>query len=143
MVAGMAPEADRYLVSTDPGRIDVDFVSSALAESYWAQGRPRSVIEDSIRNSLCFGLYERTGGRQLGFARVVTDGATFSWICDVIVDRGSRGRGLGKMLMESVANHPVVSGTMCLLATRDAHGLYERHGFVRSEAMRRPAQKAP
>jgi GNAT superfamily N-acetyltransferase len=143
MVSAMAPETDRYVVSTDPGRIDADFVSCALADSYWAQGRTRATVEKSIRNSLCFGVYESASGRQLAFARVVTDGATFSWICDVIVDKDCRGRGLGKMLMESVANHPVVSGTMCLLATRDAHGLYERHGFVRAEAMRRPAQKKP
>jgi GNAT superfamily N-acetyltransferase len=142
MVPGMAPETDRYVVSTDPARIDLAFVCSALADSYWAQGRPRAVIEASMRNSICFGAYEASSGRQLGFARVVTDGATFSWICDVIVDKASRGRGIGKMLMESVASHPVVSGTMCLLATRDAHGLYERHGFVRMEAMRRPAKRA-
>ena len=138
----MPPESDRYTVSTDPARIDLDFVCSALEASYWAQGRPREVVEESIRRSLCFGIYEGRSGRQLGFARVVTDGATFSWICDGLVDKDSRGRGLGKMLMESVANHPVVSRTMCLLATRDAHGLYERHGFVRMEAMRRPARKA-
>ena len=138
----MPPESDRYTVSTDPARIDLDFVCSALEGSYWAQGRPREVVEESIRRSLCFGIYEGRSGRQLGFARVVTDGVTFSWICDVIVDKDSRGRGLGKMLMESVANHPVVSRTMCLLATRDAHGLYARHGFVRMEAMRRPARKA-
>jgi GNAT superfamily N-acetyltransferase len=138
----MPPETGRYVVSTDPARIDVAFVCSALAGSYWAQGRPREVVEESIRSSLCFGAYEASSGRQLGFARVVTDGATFSWICDVIVDKDSRGRGIGKMLIESVANHPVVARTMCLLATRDAHGLYERHGFVRMEAMRRPARKA-
>jgi len=138
----MAAEADPYVVSTDPKRLDLDFVCAALADSYWAQGRPRAVIEASIRSSICFGVYENPGGRQLGFARVVTDGATFSWLCDVIVDKASRGKGLGKLLMASVASHPVVSRTMCLLATRDAHGLYERHGFVRIEAMRRPPQRS-
>lgn len=139
----MITENDAYVVSTERGRLDVDFVCAALGDSYWAQSRPRAVIEASIKNSLCFGLYERSGGRQVGFARVVTDGATFSWICDVIIGKESRGKGLGKMLMASVAAHPVLQSTVCLLATRDAHGLYERHGFVRAESMRRPAQTKP
>ncbi len=133
----MTPGPDDYVVSTSADRVDVAFVCAALAASYWAQHRPRAVIEASLRNSLCFGVYERIGGRQVGFARVVTDGATFSWVCDVIIDEGHRKRGLGKLLMASVIGDPRLNGTMFLLGTRDAHGLYEKFGFVRSEMMRR------
>jgi GNAT superfamily N-acetyltransferase len=126
-----------FIVSTSRKRIDLDFVCAALASSYWAQSRPRGVVEASLRSSLCFGVYEKTGGRQVAFARVVTDGATFSWLCDVIVDKDRRGSGLGKLLMSAVTAHPRLVGTMFLLGTRDAHGLYEKFGFVRAEMMRR------
>jgi GNAT superfamily N-acetyltransferase len=133
----MNPGLDGYLVSTSAERVDLDFVCAALAGSYWAQHRPRHVIEASLRASICFGVYEKAGGRQVGFARVVTDGATFSWLCDVVVDEGRRKRGLGKLLMSSVLGHPRLQGTMFLLGTRDAHGLYEKFGFARTEMMRR------
>jgi GNAT superfamily N-acetyltransferase len=134
----MSLEHAGCVVSTDAGLLDVDFICAALAGSYWARDRPRHVVEQSIRNSLCFGLYEKQGGRQVGFARVVTDGATFSWLCDVVIDGSRRGMGLGKFLMSFVVAHPQVGGTVCLLGTRDAHGLYEKFGFARSEQMRRP-----
>jgi GNAT superfamily N-acetyltransferase len=122
----------------------MDFVCRALGGTYWANARPRAVIRKSVRNSLCFGVYERRGGRQVAFARVVTDRATFSWICDVVVDERDRGRGIGKLLMASVAGHPLVRRGLNLLATRDAHGLYERFGFAREEMMtRRFARRAP
>jgi GNAT superfamily N-acetyltransferase len=133
----MTPGLEDYVVSTSTERVDVDFVCAALAGSYWAQDRTRDVIEASLRNSLCFGIYERNGDRQVGFARVVTDGATFSWVCDVIVDEGHRKKGLGKLLMASVTGDARLKGTMFLLGTRDAHGLYEKFGFVRTEMMRR------
>ena len=133
-----------YLVSTAQGRLDLDFVCAALAGSYWAKSRPRPVIRKSVRNSLCFGVYERRGGRQVAFARVVTDRATVCWICDVVVDEGERGKGIGKLLMATVSGHPVVRRGLCILATRDAHGLYEKFGFAREEMMtRRPARAAP
>jgi len=133
-----------HFVSTDSGLLDLDFICAALAESYWARNRPRRVVERSIENSLCFGLYETPGRRQVGFARVVTDGATVSWLCDVVVDARHRGRGLGKFLVSSVVAHPEVAATVCLLGTRDAHGLYERFGFARSELMKRlPAGGGP
>jgi GNAT superfamily N-acetyltransferase len=131
-----APARDDYFVSTAPELIDVEFVCAALGGSYWAQSRPRAVIEQSLRASLCFGLYERPAGGQVGLARVVTDGATFSWLCDVVIDKGHRGKGLGKFLVASVVGHPRLKGTMFMLGTRDAHGLYERFGFYRSEMMR-------
>jgi GNAT superfamily N-acetyltransferase len=127
-----------YEVSDATDRIDVGFVCAALAGSYWAQNRPRAVVEESIRNSLCLGVFKASGGGQVAFARVVTDGATFSWLCDVVVDGAHRGRGLGKLLVSSALRHPRVRGTTFLLGTRDAHGLYEPFGFARAEVMRRP-----
>jgi GNAT superfamily N-acetyltransferase len=132
----MSPEND-YVVSTAPALLNLDFVCAALAQSYWAQRRTRAVVEESIRNSLCFGLYEKRSQRQVGFARIVGDGATVSWLCDVFVDEGERGKGLGQRLLSHVIAHPRVKRTMCLLGTRDAHGLYEKFGFVRGELMKR------
>jgi GNAT superfamily N-acetyltransferase len=119
-----------FFVSTDPGLLDVklihDFVSN---RSYWARGRPREVVRRSLANSLCFGLYE--GERQIGLARVVTDRATFAWLCDVFVLEAYRGRGLSKWLLECVLGHPELQGLRrFLLGTRDAHGLYARYGFT-------------
>jgi GNAT superfamily N-acetyltransferase len=136
----MSPASEPYAVSSDSGLLDLDFVCAALGRTYWAQGRPRSLVEESIRNSVCFGAYEAGSGRQVAFARVVTDGATFSWLCDVVVDDGHRGRGLGKRLVAAALAHPRVGGTFFLLATRDAHGLYEKYGFSRVEMMKRLPQ---
>ena len=135
----MTYEHESHFVSTDAGLLDLDFICAALAGTYWARNRPRDVVERSIANSLCFGLYDKQGRRQVGFARVVTDASTFSWLCDVLIDERHRGRGLGKFLMSCVMAHPHVSGTMCLLGTRDAHGLYEKFGFAQSEMMKRPS----
>jgi GNAT superfamily N-acetyltransferase len=126
-----------WFISTDQALIDVDAVHRLLQGSYWAENRPKEAIQESITNSICFGVYLRADRTQIGFARVVTDKATFSWICDVIVDDAHRGKGIGKALMSAVMEHPYVRSTMNLLATRDAHGLYERFGFVRREMMRR------
>ena len=98
---------ETYLISTAPALLNLDFVCAALAQSYWAQKRTRPAIEESIRNSLCFGLYEKKSKRQVGFARIVTDSATVSWLCDVFVDEGERGKGLGKLLMAHVVAHPL------------------------------------
>ena len=95
--------------------------------SYWAQGRTYAVVEQSIAHSLCFGVY--ASAQQVGFARVVTDYATFAWLCDVFVVEAYRGQGLSKWLVECVAAHPDVQGVMrFVLATRDAHELYRRYG---------------
>jgi len=135
----MPPPTGKYLVSTARGLLDLDFICAALQDSYWASDRTRAVIRKSIRNSLCFGIYTKRGKRQVAFARVVTDESTFSWLCDVVVDERERGKGLGKLLISSVLSDPRVSHTRFILGTRDAHGLYERYGFVRRELMRRPA----
>jgi GNAT superfamily N-acetyltransferase len=95
-------------------------------------------VEASILNSICFGLYEKTGHKQVGFALIVTDKVTFSWLCDVVVDEKCRRTGLGKFLMSCVVAHPIVAGTLCMLGTSDAHGLYEKYGFKPSEQMKRP-----
>ena len=118
-----------FTVSTDRRRLDRDAIHRFLADdSYWAREIPRDVVDRSIENSLCFGLYE--GSRQVGFARVVTDFATFAYVGDVFVLESHRGRGLSKWLMEIVMGHPDLQGLRrWSLATRDAHGLYERFGF--------------
>src|SRR5439155_16247150 len=119
-----------FLVSTDPALLDVTLIHDFLSNrSYWATGRPLDVVRRSLDNSLCFGLYERR--RQVGLARVVTDGATFAWLCDVFVLEAYRGRGLSKWLMECVLARPALAGgRRVLLGTRDAHGLYQRYGFT-------------
>ena len=119
---------DGYSISTDKQRLDIDYTYHWLSEqSYWAQGRSREVVEQSIANSLCFGLYH--GDKQVGFARVVTDLATFGWLCDVFVDESERGHGLGKWLIQTLVNHPDMARLRrLLLATRDAHELYRNYG---------------
>ncbi len=126
-----------FLVSTDPALLQIDFIHRTLNQTYWASQRTRAVVEASIRHSVCFGVYEVATKRQVGFARIVTDHATFCWVCDVVVDAGFRQRGLGKRLMAAVAAHPSMQESVALLGTRDAHGLYEQFGFVRWEAMKR------
>ena len=115
-------------ISTDRSRLDIAYVHRYLSEEcYWSIGRSRAVVEKSIANSLCFGVYD--GERQMGFARVVTDYATFAWLCDVFVDAACRGQGIGKWLVETVVAHPEMQGMRnFVLATRDAHELYRQHG---------------
>lgn len=123
-------------ISTDPGRLDVDLIHHWLSEeSYWARGVPRAIVEQAITNSLCFGAY--LDNRQVGFARVVTDRATFAWLADVFVLDGYRGRGCGKALVAAVLAHPELQGLRrWMLATRDAHGLYAQFGFTPAPAER-------
>jgi GNAT superfamily N-acetyltransferase len=118
-----------YLISTDPERLDLDAIFAYLSgESYWARGRPRSQIVAGIENSIPFGVY--LDGEQVGFARIVTDYATFGWLADVYVLAAHRGQGLGKALIEAVIQHPEVAALpRIVLATADAHTLYERYGF--------------
>jgi GNAT superfamily N-acetyltransferase len=115
-------------ISTDRNRLDLAYVHRYLSEEcYWALGRNRAIVDKSIANSLCFGVY--AGDRQIGFARVVTDYATFAWLCDVFIDDAHRGQGLGKRLVETVIAHPELQGLRnFILATRDAHALYRGYG---------------
>ena len=121
-------ERKEFVISTDPARLDVDAVHAYLTRSYWASGVPKDVVAKSLEGSLCFGLYE--GSRQIGLARVITDKATFAYLCDVYVLEDYRGLGLGKWLMSVVQSHPDLQGIRrFVLITRDAHGLYEQFGF--------------
>lgn len=128
-----------YFISDDKDVLDKEQIFQWLSTTYWASERPKEMIFASFEHSLCFGLYGEKG--QVGFVRVVSDYATFSWICDVFVDPAHRGKGLSKWLMETVVSYPAISRTNMTLATRDAHGLYEKYGFVRREMMRRMANE--
>jgi GNAT superfamily N-acetyltransferase len=120
---------DGLLVSTDRARLDVDLVHRELAGTYWASGIPRDVVERSIAGSIAFGLYD--ADRQVGFARVVTDLATYAYLADVFIVEDRRRRGLGDWLIESILRHPQLQGLRRIaLITRDAGPLYERHGFT-------------
>jgi GNAT superfamily N-acetyltransferase len=119
-----------YEISTEPGRLDLAMIHSWLStSSYWAQGRPIDVVRRSIEHSLPFGIYQ--GTQQVGFARVVTDFATFAWLADVFILDHHRGRGLSKWLVETIITHPDLQGLRrFVLATQDAHSLYAQFGFT-------------
>lgn len=119
------------VVSDDPSRLDFDVIHDALTRAYWSPGVPRAVVEAAAAGSLPFGLYD--GPDQVGYARVVTDRATFAYLADVFVLESHRGRGLGAWLTRQILDHPDLQGLRrWLLTTQDAHGLYERAGFVRA-----------
>jgi GNAT superfamily N-acetyltransferase len=117
-------------ISTDQERLDLALVHRFLAqESHWARGIDRATVERSVRHSLCFGAYR--GKAQIGFARVVTDRATFAFVCDVFVLEQARGQGAAKLLVEAIMQHPDLQGLRRMaLTSRDAKGLYERIGFT-------------
>jgi N-acetylglutamate synthase-like GNAT family acetyltransferase len=119
---------DEYAISTDPALLDIAVIHDFLAKSYWSPGIPRSIMERAIRNSLCFGLYCRT--EQVGFARVITDKATFAYLADVFVLESHRGKGLSKWLMQVIKAHEGLQGLRrFMLITQDAHGLYQQFEF--------------
>jgi predicted GNAT family acetyltransferase len=122
---------DGYEISADPARLDADLIYRWLSEdAYWAQGRTRQKQDRGIANSLNFGLYSSVSGDQVGYARVVTDQATFAWLCDVYIDPGARGNGLGTALTAAVCDHLAAYGLRrVLLATADAHAVYAKVGF--------------
>jgi GNAT superfamily N-acetyltransferase len=124
-------ERNGFAVSTDPARLDLGVIHAYLSqESYWAAGIPRGVLERAVAGSLNFGVYDGAG-RQVGFARVVTDRATFAYLCDVFVLPSHRGRGLSKWLLECVVSHPDLQGLRrFVLVTKDAHALYRQFGFT-------------
>jgi GNAT superfamily N-acetyltransferase len=125
---------DGFTVSDDPARLDRSVIERFLTESYWAKNIPSATLDRSLRNSLCFTLLEAQ--RQIGFARVVSDRATFAYLGDVFVLPEFRGRGLAKWLLTCVLSHPDLQGLRrWVLGTRDAHGLYRKLGFT---ALKRP-----
>jgi GNAT superfamily N-acetyltransferase len=122
---------DGYLLSDDPDRIDIDRVHRWLStDAYWALGRSRETVVQAFRASTPFGVYTERNGTQVAVARVVTDSATFAWLCDVYVAREERGKGLGSWLVRAVRDHLAQLGVRrILLATADAHGVYAALGF--------------
>jgi GNAT superfamily N-acetyltransferase len=127
---------DDITITTDASRLDLDVIHGFLTRSYWARGISREVVARAMAQSLCFGAFE--GERQVGFARVITDRATFAYLCDVFVLESHRGRGVGKRLMATIVAHPELQGLRrWTLFTRDAHGLYRQCGFGESRSPER------
>ena len=127
---------DELSISTDPARLNLQAMHSYLSRAYWCEGIPIDTIAKAVESSLCFGLYD--GSRQIGLARVISDKATFAYLCDVYVLEEYRGKGLGKWLMEAVCSHPDLQNLRrFVLLTRDAHGLYEKFGFSAVKDARR------
>ncbi len=122
-----------YILNSEQNELQVDVIHSLLTNSYWSKGIPQETVSKAIKNSLCFGIYSQK--KQIGFARVVSDYATFAWLCDVIIDEKYRGHGLSKELVKLVLNHPNLKGLRRIcLATKDAHALYEKFNFKVTEA---------
>lgn len=124
---------ESYLLSDKKDLIDIDAVCKMLWKSYWAADRKKDTVIKSIANSMCYGLY--FNGKQIGFTRVVTDKATFAWICDVIIQEEYRAKGLGKWMVECVVKEESIKDLLQVLATKDAHGLYNKYGFKQKECM--------
>ncbi|HZR56952.1 MAG TPA: GNAT family N-acetyltransferase [Terriglobales bacterium] len=127
---------DGILISTDRARFDLDVIHGFLTNCYWCKGIPREIVARSIEHSLCFGIYNDSD--QVGFARVISDFATYAYIGDVFVLESHRGRGLSKWLMECILQHPQLQGLRrWSLVTGDAHGLYSQFGFTPLQAPER------
>ncbi len=125
-------EFEDYTIDTDKSLLSVDRVKEFLSDSYWASERSKELIEKTIMNSFCYGVYQEE--EMVGFARVVSDCATMGWICDVYIDKRHRGKGLGKKLIVCILETPEFENIRCSLVTRDAHALYEQFGFERVES---------
>ena len=119
-----------YSISSNPKEMDLSVIHGYLSNSYWAKGIPWDVMEKAVKNSLCFGVFTSTG-EQVAFARIITDYATFAYLADVFVLQEHRGKGLSKRLLKTIIEYPDLQGLRrMLLATRDAHGLYQQFGFT-------------
>ncbi|WP_166242977.1 GNAT family N-acetyltransferase [Paenibacillus turpanensis] len=125
----MAMHTEDIVISDDKSLLQLDVICGFLARSYWANKRSESKIRKSIENSYCYGVYYQ--GRQIGFARLVSDGATMYWLCDVFIDEDFRGFGIGKRLVETITTSEPWNNLMGVLGTLDAHDLYEQYGFSR------------
>lgn len=122
--------SEKYQISTDKTLLDIGMLHGFLTKSYWSPGIPLETVKKAIENSICFGAYNGEG-KQVGFARVVTDKASFAYLADVFVLPECRGKGISKMIMEAYSNHPDLQGLRRhMLATRDAHELYKKYGFT-------------
>ncbi|MEO5892675.1 MAG: GNAT family N-acetyltransferase [Ferruginibacter sp.] len=125
----MTRSKDSFSISTDKSKLNIPYIHRFLSQSYWAENIPVEIVERSIAGSLCFGVYD--ANEQVGFARVVTDKATFAHLADVFIDENYRGRGLSKWLMQIITAHPDLQGLRSWqLGTKDAHGLYAQFGFT-------------
>lgn len=121
-------QRERFTISTDPERLDIDRIADMLSRAYWAVGRPPARTRRALQNSLVFGLYE--GERQVGLARVITDYSIFAYLCDVFIQEEYRAHGLGKWLIETILAHPDLRDVRrWVLVTNDAHELYKKYGF--------------
>ncbi|MBO9563181.1 MAG: GNAT family N-acetyltransferase [Niastella sp.] len=119
---------DGYSISTNKDTLNIPYIHSFLSTTYWAENIPVAIVERCIAGSLCFGVYK--GEQQVGFARVITDSATYAYLADVFIDEAERGKGLSKWLVEVIMKHPELQGLRRFeLRTRDAHGLYAQYGF--------------
>jgi GNAT superfamily N-acetyltransferase len=119
---------DGFEISTDPAKLDIGVVHSFLTNCYWAKGIPLATVQRSIEHSLCFGIYKDS--KQVGFARVITDHATYAYLADVFIVEEHRGKGLSRWLMECIVGHPELQGLRrWALVTQDAHDLYKKFGF--------------
>jgi len=122
-----------YRITEDKAEMDIDAIHHYLSHSYWAENIPKAVVAKAIENSLCFGVLfvdEQQNQQQIGFARVITDSATFAYLADVYILAEHRGNGLSKKMMKGIVEHPQLQGLRrMMLATKDAHGLYQQFGF--------------
>lgn len=131
---------DEYEISTDASRFDIDAIHATLTQSYWSPGIPRETVVKATANALCFGVFHH--GEQVGFARMITDRATFAYLADVYVAEAHRGKGVSKKLMAFILAHPDLQGLRrIMLATRDAHALYAQFGFTPLKAPDRLMEK--
>ena len=120
---------DGFYISTENEKMDIELIHSFLTRSYWAEGIPKEIIRKSVEGALCFGVFEKD--KQVGFARMITDKATFAYLADVFIIEEYRGLGLSKWLLEVIFSHPDLQGLRrMMLATRDAHELYKKFGFT-------------
>ena len=124
---------DEYTITDDRAGMRLDAIKSLLDTTYWAAGRSMETVEAIVANSLCFGMFHKD--RQIGFARVVTDGAAFSWLCDVVLEETYRNKGLGSWMMDVVLAHPKIAFTEIVLRTNGSESLYARKGFKEFEEM--------
>ena len=128
----------KYTITDDSSLAEIDFVHQSLNTTYWAENRSKEIVERSLENSVLLSLFHKD--EQVGFTRIVGDHCTFAWVCDVYIHPDYRGKGLGVWLMETTANHPAMDVSLQILATKDAHGLYEKFGFKRREMMYRKGE---